>query len=300
MFNWISQVQSAFTSKVTGNSIKLKVCPYCHNDRWNFEISIDKGIFNCWACNCGKGKKIENFLQHYGIEYNPEDIQHNGESKKAYLDSVELPKNLRITNSNSVIASYAKRTLYSRGLTDEIIADFNLRIGLSEGWTNYIIFPFYNFNGLAAYIGAAISKCPLKYKIPEFLNKNVYAPRLRGSKNLVICEGVYDESTIYRYTDYDTLRLLGKHLFDKQIEMIKASNYEKVFMCLDGDALNSGIDNCRKLHHHSVNAYLVVLPSTLDPNDAGESIKDYIDNNSERYSIGLEFKVKKWQKQQIS
>lgn len=34
--------------------LQLRICPYCGNDRWNFDIELtDKFVFGCWACTAG-------------------------------------------------------------------------------------------------------------------------------------------------------------------------------------------------------------------------------------------------------
>ena len=54
---WRETLKRAFVHKVSKDEIILKVCPYCENARFNFQVSTSKEIFHCWVC--GARGKIE-------------------------------------------------------------------------------------------------------------------------------------------------------------------------------------------------------------------------------------------------
>ena len=130
-----------------------------------------------------------------------------------------------------------------------------------------------------------------KYKIPKNLNKDIYIPQRRASNRIVIVEGIFDMTAIWKYTTYDVLPLFGLFVMDYATEMLKRAGYEIVYLCLDGEASKECLFICQRLQRASVNTYYVPLPDKCDPDNVGDKINMYIDK-AQPYSLSLAVKVR--------
>lgn len=44
---------AGYACKVKHEEVVMQVCHFCGNERYNLELSADKGVFHCWACKQG-------------------------------------------------------------------------------------------------------------------------------------------------------------------------------------------------------------------------------------------------------
>ena len=42
-----------WNTKVKQDEILVEICPFCGNQKFNFQISTTKLVYHCWACSVG-------------------------------------------------------------------------------------------------------------------------------------------------------------------------------------------------------------------------------------------------------
>ena len=272
--NWALEVKNAFVSKLEKDTIKIKTCPYCGNQKFNLEISITKCVFHCWTCDVGGS--IQKFLIAQSITFEKEDIRPSIERTKE--DSViELPENEPLLHRDSTVAGLARGYLHSRGVTTETIVSWDMRLAISDAWFGHILVPFYGLKGLEYFVGVKFRDGG-GYRLP-FGSKDRWVPKQRKSNSIVLCEGLFDGINVWQNTSFDILILLGKFVLDYQVELLKRCGYDRVYICLDGDALSEANKMARRLFRMGIQVYLTMLPKGYDPDDMKEQIQAYLDTS---------------------
>jgi hypothetical protein len=116
---------SGVSCRIKGGNILIEVCPYCGNDRHNMEISIEKGLANCWACRQprpGRADTVISLLTGDDVR-----IQVRGDDRRhSTPTSLPQPTGLAIRPVDQVPS--AQRYLARRGL-DAAVCD-NIGIGV--------------------------------------------------------------------------------------------------------------------------------------------------------------------------
>lgn len=97
---------------------------------------------------------------------------------------------------------------------------------------------------------------------------------INWNKPVILCEGSFDAITI----GDNAVPLFGKNLSTRLLEKLLESNMDKIYVCLDKDALKNSLKICEKLMQFGKNVYLVELDDK-DPNQIGkENMRQIIDN----------------------
>lgn len=288
---YVKELQQNLKTKVQGDELLIQDCPFCGNKNYNFQINYFKNVYHCWKCGEGGGPhKLRKLLKELSCSTKFSKCK-NIILKLKDNGNLNLPDNKYLIRNDSRSAEIAKNKLYSRGVTDKIIEEWSLRIATGNDqkrygfdYFGYIIAPFYGLNGLEYYIAIGYIEEKMKYKFPksEEATKDKWVPKRRGSDSIIIVEGFFDGTSIWKYTDLDVLILFGKFILPKQVEMLSKVNFEKVYICLDGEELEASKMLSEKLSAKGINVYMVTLPYKKDPNDLGNEINKYIEN-TEKY-----------------
>jgi hypothetical protein len=266
-------------SRIKGDELFVKTCPYCTNSHWNFQISFTLCTAHCWVC--GKGVSVKTLLYENQIAFEDEDIQPKTKEKAEEKELI-LPKGKPLWLEKSKAAQMAKSYFAHRGILERTIQEWEVYLATGEDadklefdYFGYVIVPFYGLKGLE-YFMAARYKDGRGYKLPD-ISKDKFVPKKKGSDSIVLVEGLFDAMTVWQFTQYDVLMLAGTYLLQKQSIMLEKTNYKTVYVCLDGDALNSALKMCWRLYRAGINNLkLVKLPVDKDPNDLGIKVLDYI------------------------
>src|SRR5665213_2411470 len=114
---WQETVKKNFTHKVDKDQIKIKVCPYCNNDRFNFEVSSSKGVYHCWVC--GVGGRVDKLFRDMGWEFDTTGWQPSIVPERPAVETVDL--------GNFSVVDYTpnRKFLYSRGIEPEDVIRYN-------------------------------------------------------------------------------------------------------------------------------------------------------------------------------
>ncbi len=282
--SWAQELKIYFNARVKGDELFVKSCPFCNNSRWNFQISATKAMYHCWVCHASGSAR--SLLQKMGIAYDGEII--STWRKKVVNTELKIPDTMSLFSS-SRICSIARDYLLSRDVSEEMLTDWQFQVCTGRDEKNFgfdlfgwLFVPFYGLTGLDYYILAKFHDGK-GYKLPEG-TKDRFVPKRRGSDSLIVVEGLFDGVSAWRHTDFDVQMLFGTYLMKHQTELIEKIGYNKVYICLDGDAWRASLDIVRRLLRVGVQVYWVRLPLDKDPNDLKAELAVYI-NKAEQMSL---------------
>lgn len=144
--------------------------------------------------------------------------------------------------SEDELASYRYTVpyMYERGLTDEIIADYD--IGVDMKWippgrkkvVPCITFPVRDAQGRTLFICRRSIEGKL-YNYPQAITKPVYGVDMlpKGCRSVIICESCFNALTAVKY-GYPAVALLGTGNA-YQIQQLKELGVREYVLCMDGD-----------------------------------------------------------------
>ena len=156
----IVQLVSSYNIKLDKQGKNYKgLCPFHHEDTPSFLVSPEKKIAHCFGCG-GGGDPVKFIMQIENISF-PEAIQKlaefNGMEYKSNFKKKEDPNKKYYEIMNVAINFYkanyektafgkeAREYLINRGLTDEVINDFNIGLAPKQTDTLYKVLKESNF-----------------------------------------------------------------------------------------------------------------------------------------------------------
>jgi DNA primase len=230
-------------------------CPACSADKGlyegdgkgNLEINYNKGVYKCWVCHDTNRMhgQLENLVRKYGTrthlkEYNlfKPEYNYNGNKDNEKI-IVRLPdgyKKLSDCTDKDYKSDLAKKYLKDRGITDEIIKEFNIGYTITGDFKDRIIIPSYDADGNINYF---IARWFLKKKTKvKYLNPNAEKYEIIFNENKVnwdatiyLVEGATDHIVVP-----NSIPLLGKFIADKLKELLHTKAKSFIVILLDSDA----------------------------------------------------------------
>jgi DNA primase len=252
-------------------------CPACSDyankpegdGKGNLEINYEKGIFRCWSCqeiNDMSGPVMK-LLKRYAntrlirdyILVKPETATKQ-ERKHVIITYPEGFKRLSNCTSKDFKSEEAKQYLYDRGITDEIIKEYNIGYTYKGKYYNRVIVPSYDAEGKLNYFVARwFSKTPNRYK---YNNPEADKEELIFNENKINWdEGVTDHIVIP-----NSIPLLGKFMTKKLKDLLHEKAKAKIVVVLDDDAHEDAIRLYKELNFCDLlGRILVCLPEEGDP-----------------------------------
>lgn len=284
--------------KVLGKSTKTAgtnyafYCPFCNHRKKKLEIDLQtdnkgKNRWACWVCS-SKGQTIysllkqlrashstkKNILSLISTRYVPENNE--------YTQELTLPESftpLGTKSKDNFLAGRYRKYLYSRGITEPEIISYNIGYCTKGEYEGRIIIPSYSSeNKLNFIIGRAIDKKTFpKYKNPSG-NKDLifFENRINWNLPIVLVEGVFDAMAVKQ----NAIPLLGTSPSPYLLRKLIENNVQKVYIALDGDAIEKALSLSMKVQQLVSEVYLITLPET-DPSDIGFKNIHKIINNTE-------------------
>lgn len=230
-------------------------CPACSADKGlyegdgkgNLEINYNKGVYKCWVCyetNRMYGP-LEYLVKKYGTkthlrEYNlfkPEyNYNGNGETQKIIVRLPEGYKKLSECTPKDYMSDLAKKYLYDRGITDDIIKEYEIGYTLIGDFKNRVIVPSYDEEGNLNYFIARWflkKKTKVKYLNPSAEKSEIVfnENKINWDATIYLVEGVTDH-----IVTPNSIPLLGKFLSDKLKGLLHEKAKAFVVVLLDSDA----------------------------------------------------------------
>lgn len=268
-------------------------CPVCAAEKGlengdgkgNLEINYLIGVYKCWACGETYGtqgplgklvdkfgtlkqKKIYNLLR-------PKEKTENEKTKKVILKLPEGYTKFKDSNQIFIPHKEAMKYLKSRGITDEIIEQYDIGYTVQGDYSYRIIVPSFDLNGkLNYFVGRSWTNKKMKYKNPSVPKDEIIfnESRIDWEKDVFICEGVFDSFFLP-----NSIPLLGKHLSDLLLNKLYDLTQGFIHICLDGDAWDDAVKlyntlNGGKLYNK---IKIIKLPNNKDICDLRGEIQDY-------------------------
>lgn len=261
-------------------------CPACSADKGlpdgdgkgNLEVNYSRGMFKCWACqetNNMHGPVVK-LLKKYGTPKNirdyllvkPDtDLVSNKEKKTVVLTLPESYKKLSECTGKEFKYQQAITYLRERGITDDIIKEFEIGYTYMGKFFNRIIIPSYDSNGELNYFIARWF--PKEYTKLKYLNPDV------EKQQIIFNEGKVNwDATIYLVegaTDHivtpNSIPLLGKFISPQLLDLLQEKAKAYVVIVLDDDAYEDALRLYNELNFGNLRGRikLVRCPDGYDP-----------------------------------
>lgn len=268
-------------------------CPFCEKRRGKSDsdkklyVNINTSKFYCFKCEASGSLASTRSRSVYGVyneisslfKDNVEDnLDEETEDNMFYIPNVKIPV-------GSIAYSYCR----SRGITEDIINYYNIRLGVGELYGRIVIPNILYYNG--EWTDMYSSRTYID-QIPKYLNppgavktNSVFnLHRIEdGCDNLYIQEGVITSIKAGK----DSVALYGCHPSENQIKSIVSKNAKNIYVSLDNDAAgripNKDLAEVLTKLCKDSNVYYVYLPEGIDAADLGEeSYKKYVKYNCNR------------------
>ena len=277
-----------YLERVLGTGLKKSkgnyafTCPKCNHRKPKLEIQLrgtetGEHPYECWVCGF-KGRKLVTLLRNLEV-----DKELTVRILKAInfqipnLDStasksVQLPEEfIPLTGEPvGVIGKHAKKYLYSRNISDDLIDRYNIGYCAEGEYSDRVIVPSYTETGqLNYFVARSFRSTNLNYLNPD-VDKNVifFENQINWNVPVILVEGVFDAIALRR----NTIPILGKNISEKLLYKIVSSSCDKIYVILDQDAYKDTKKSVEKFLKAGKRVYMASLkdkdPGSLNFKDA--------------------------------
>ena len=175
--------------------------------------------------------------------------------------------------------------LRKRGITDEIIEDYEIGYTYRGKYFNRVIIPSYDKDGNINYFIARDLNpdSTKKYDAPK-CNKNEMIGLeyfINWNVPVILCEGIFDAIALKR----NAIPLFGKTIPKSLMLKLVESDVKTVYLALDKDALKEAINYSQQLLNLGKDVYLIVLQGK-DPSEMGFEEETKYLHNAKQMSFG--------------
>ena len=251
----------------------------------------------CWSPNClfkGHLKALVEELSEYDFSLYKEffiDLFHKYEKRdyNSFIDnfSVNLDSLFEVKEkvySKDLLDQYKPLTYSWRGLSQDTISEFDLRVDESE---QRVLFPVFNSeHNLVGASGRTLINSRIKYKNYWNFKKTLYlyGEHIQNSDTCIVVEGQYDVLKVYdsirNCYNADVIGIFGAFPSDTQCKKI-LTRYVRCLCFFDNDAAGShAMVELAKRIIKDIPLYYVPYRSAIIK-DAGEMTKEQIRKNIE-------------------
>jgi len=268
-------------------------CPACAADKGlsdgdgkgNLEINYNRNMFKCWSCadtNNMRGPVVK-LLKKYATPKNLRDyllVKPDAADiveKERLNIEVVLPegyKKLSECTDRDFKSQQARHYLYERGITDDIIRDFEIGYTYRGQFFNRIIIPSYDIDGklnyfIARWFSRDYNK--LKYINPTAEKQEIVfnEHRINWDATIYLVEGVTDH-----IVTPNSIPLLGKYVSPMLLDLLYTKASCNIVIVLDDDAWEDAINLYRELNFGELRGRIRVCrpPIGYDPSKIFEKI----------------------------
>ena len=266
-------------------------CPFCIDKRgkedkdYKLYVSKKNLKFFCFKCH-SKGSLRRNIelpndnVYDKLLEFNKNEELDEDEYNMFFIPSIEIPKD-----------SSAYRYLAGRGINDELINYYNIRLGV-EDYFGRVVIPNILYGAEKSFTDMYSARSYIN-QIPKYLNpsgakKTDSVFNLHNQKEggiMYVVEGAITAICAGK----DSVCVYGSSPSDKQITNILNKNPEEIYCVLDYDpaGIKGNAELSEKLSQRANKGtviYTVNMPSGIDAADMGEKeFKKYVHKNRVRY-----------------
>jgi hypothetical protein len=261
-------------------------CPTCSYEKdmpegdgkGNLEINYNRSVFNCWSCgerNHMYGP-VTKLIKKYGnpkilrdyLLIKPEaDTMVGKDSTNIVVELPEGYKKLSECTSKDFKYDLAMAYLRERGITDDIIKEFEIGYTFKGKHFNRIIIPSYDSEGKLNYFIArwfSKEKNKLKYLNPDVEKKEMIfnEAKINWDATIYLVEGVTDHIVVP-----NSIPMLGKYISPLLMEMIYEKATCNIVILLDDDAVDDAIILYKQLNFGDLydRIRICIPPENHDP-----------------------------------
>lgn len=269
-------------------------CPVCSAEsnlvdgdgKGNLEINYHKGVFKCWSCHESNRMhgKLPKLVKRFGsakdlrdyLIFKPDSDDFIVKEEKEI--TVTLPEDYqKLSECTFKDFKYhlAMKYLRDRGITDEIIKEYEIGYIGNGLFFNRIIIPSYDAEGelnyyIARWFGDSYNK--LKYINPKVPKQEIIFNeyKINWYSTIYLVEGVFDHIVVP-----NSIPLLGKVISDKLLGMLQNKARAFVVIVLDDDAYDDAVTLYDKLNFGDLRnkIKIVKMPKGYDPSKIYEVAK---------------------------
>jgi hypothetical protein len=256
-----------------GNELILKECPFCGNQKWNFQINVEKGVYHDWVCGA-KGPISRLNILLPGI-FNSKIVQDI---------PITLPVTLMLEECSDVLGTPGETYLRGRGFQLFEFIDW----GIKYSKKGKLIFPLYTKEDkLIYYVEKEIVSGRWCYPTGVSKKDIVWARApFKDNDTILLVEGLMDAIKIYSY-GYNVMVLLGTHVFDKDVAYI-AERKLKPVLFLDGDCK---IEVYKRIQKRLKEFDFIKIENGKDPDELSFTEVETLYNNRRRFNLGSELEL---------
>lgn len=268
-------------------------CPACSAEKGlldgdgkgNLEINYNRGMFRCWSCydtNNMHGPVIK-LLKQYSTPRILRDyllIKPDADSimAKDHIDiDLTLPegyKKLSECTNKDYKSLQARNYLYERGITDEIIREFEIGYTYRGDFFNRIIIPSYDINGkLNYFIARWFSPIPtkIKYLNPSAEKQEIIFNeyKINWDATIYLVEGATDH-----IVTPNSIPLLGKYIPLQLLDLLHDKALGNIVIVLDDDAYEDAKNLYKELNFGNLRGRIKIVrpPEGYDPSKIFEKL----------------------------
>ena len=310
---WLDDIGIPHRKNGTGQLI-LQKCFNC-GSKEKLYIDAKNGVYNCFKCGpsapkVGKGNlfhlakhlgkmNLEQTLKYfYHVSFENEkatmqsllDDESDLFKKKKLkfqmiIDPIELPKEFEKLDKQKHIEAW--NYLVGRGIKESTIEKLGAYYADSGLYAKRVININYIDDKPVGFVARDITKKSEKKVLNspgKFRSYSIWnMAQANESKELILCEGIFSavQCGIHR-----SVALLGKTASEHQLDLIRQSKAEKIYICLDvgTDTEQENLYNSLVLYFPK-KIYQIILPDILD-------LKKYELSETLKQKIESEFKIK--------
>lgn len=293
--------------KIRNDSEYSVCCPFCYqkvgkvDTKYKMGLSLSKNVAHCFRCGTTIrfNDKIDDNLFVYIKDTKLSDISNKLKSV-SFNKKININQNINkeIINLDVIsqpvskdITPFAYEYLKSRDLLD-YVDSLNIRVGkkyiddsgkIIGVWEGRVIFPVYSNGEVVFLIGRSYIGSE-----PKYLNSRgdkssfLYTVGKNDDDSCILCEGIISAISANKYTNINSIVLLGKFPSEYQLYLIQ-QRYKRVYYSLDGDVdkkIKTRI--LTSLYKLGLDVYVIELPKDKDPNDLGHLYLNYF-NSAKKY-----------------
>lgn len=259
------------TVKEQYDELIFKVCPFCGNDKFNFQVNIEKDVYHDWAC--GAKGKLTKLLKDKGVKFD----QIKWQSSIGSTVTVKNGRACMVCMDNFIPLLFTKHIsfLLSKGLEPNDIQKYNLLTATSGKYKDKLIIPLFEGSNLVYFVARDMYKKGRYYNPPG--EKSKILPYYLGTKHIMrlyLVEGAFDAISIHKL-GYSVGILLGSHISKYQIQRIKDFGFNEIVVCLDGDLKKKAVIMNQLLIKNGLRSKIIWFDFMDDPNDLAVADLDY-------------------------
>lgn len=270
-------------------------CPACSAEKGmpegdgkgNLEINYDRGVYKCWVCqdtNYMHGPVIR-LLKKYGTPKILRDyllVKPDADSviaKEHISVEVKLPegyKKLSMCTKKDYKSEQALKYLYSRGITDKIIKEFDIGYTITGPFYNRIIIPSYDSEGILNYFIArwfSSESTKLKYINPTAEKQEIVfnEGKINWDATIYLVEGATDH-----IVTPNSIPLLGKYISPLLLDLLYYKATGLIVIVLDDDAYEDAKNLYRQLNFGDLRGRIKISrpPDGYDPSSIYEKMSN--------------------------